>query len=110
MNMGGLQRPERSIRVVSPKAAEQNFALAQDRLSGIYERAQDYVGAYKWAKLAEVQGHKGAQKKCEDLVLKMNAAQTEALEPSDRITWRNERLTPKTVFGFHRARRVQSAA
>jgi holliday junction DNA helicase RuvB len=82
------------------KAATQGIAMAQDRLSGFYEKAQDYVEAYKWAKLAAVQGYKGAQKKREELALKMNAAQIEALEPADRIIWRNERLTPKQFSDF----------
>jgi TPR repeat protein len=90
------------------KAAEQNLALAQDRLSDYYEKAQDYVEAYKWAKLAAGQGYEGAQKKCEDLVLKMNSAQMEALEPSDRIIWKNERLTPRQFSDFIGQERIKA--
>jgi TPR repeat protein len=90
------------------KAAEQNHAPAQGHLSDYYERAQDYVEAYKWAKLAAGQGYEGAQKKRENLVLKMNAAQIEALESSDRIIWRNEWLTPKQFSEFIGQERVKA--
>jgi len=90
------------------KAAEHNLALAQDRLSDCYEDAQEYVEAYKWAKLAAGQGHAGAQRKCEALLQKMNAAQSEALEPSDRIIWRNERLIPKEFSVFIGQQRVKT--
>jgi Holliday junction DNA helicase RuvB len=90
------------------KGAEQNLALAQDRLSDFYGMAEDYSEAYKWAKLAAGQGHEGAQKKCEDLVLKMNAAQIEAVEPSDRIVWQSERLTPRQFSDFIGQERVKA--
>ena len=105
---GGVTKDESEAIKWYRKAAEQNLALAQDRLSDSYERVQDYIEAYKWAKLAAGQGYEGAQKKCENLVLKMNAAQIGAVEPSERITWRNERLTPKQFSDFIGQERLKS--
>ena len=62
--------------------------------------AQDCVEAYKRMKLAAAQGSEGAQKKCEELVLKMNAAQVEAVEPKDQILWKRDRLMPKQFSDF----------
>ena len=94
------------------KAAEQGHATAQINLSEIYETGdsvtQDFVAAYKWAKLAAAQGREEAHKKCEELVLKMNPEQIEAVEPKDQILWKRERLMPKQFSDFIGQKRAKA--
>jgi Holliday junction DNA helicase RuvB subunit len=86
------------------KAAEHGNADAQFRLGIYYENlagvAQDYGEAYKWMKLAAAQGYEGAQKKCEELVLKMNAEQVKVVEPADQMLWQREHQTPMLFSEF----------
>jgi holliday junction DNA helicase RuvB len=96
------------------RAAAHGHANAQYNLGICYETAtkgdcitQDYVEAYKWMKLAAAQGYEGAQKKCEEIVLKMNAEQIGAAEPTDQMLWKHERLTPSLFSEFIGQNRVK---
>ena len=96
------------------RAAEHGHPDAQYNLGICYETAtkgdciaQDYVEAYKWMKLAAAQGYEGAQKKCEEIVLKMNAEQIGAAEPTDQMLWKHERLTPSLFSEFIGQNRVK---
>jgi len=64
------------------KAAEHGNTDAQINLAGCYENGEgvavDLLEAYKWTRLAAAGGKAGAQKKCEELLQKMNPAQTAA--------------------------------
>jgi tetratricopeptide (TPR) repeat protein len=61
------------------KAGEHGNPEAQFNLAGCFEKGegvmQNFVEAYKWAKRAAAQGNQAAQKKSEELVLKMNPDQ-----------------------------------
>ena len=66
------------------KAGEHGNADAQFNLAGCFEKGegvmQNLVEAYKWAKRAAAQGHPAAQKKVEELLLKMNPDQIKTVK------------------------------
>ena len=71
--------------------------------------AQDYVEAYKWMKLAAAQDYEGAQKKCEEIVLKMNAEQIEAARAlRTKASGNMNDLTPKQLSDFIGQNRVKA--
>ena len=97
------------------RAAEHGHADAQYNLGICYETAtngdwitQDYVEAYRWMKLAAAQGYEGASKKCEELVLKMNAEQIRVVEPADQMLWKREQQTPKLFSDFVGQNRIKA--
>ena len=95
------------------RAAEHGSADAQHNLGVSYESgegviAQNYVDAYKWMKLAAAQGYEGATKKCEEIVLKMNAEQIAQVEPDHQILWKRERLTLKRLHDFIGQNRIKA--
>jgi tetratricopeptide (TPR) repeat protein len=66
------------------KAGEHGNADAQFNLAGCFEKGegvmQNFVEAYKWAKRAAAQGNEVAQKKCDELILKMNPEQVKTVK------------------------------
>jgi TPR repeat protein len=66
------------------KAGEHGNADAQFNLAGCFEKGegvmQNFVEAYKWAKRAAAQGNEAAQKKCDELILKMNPDQVKTVK------------------------------
>jgi holliday junction DNA helicase RuvB len=94
------------------ESAAQGNAAAQYSLAVLYEKGgsvpQDYVEAYKLAKLAAAQGYEGAQKKREELAHKLSAEQIEAAEPADQFLWRQERLIPNTFSDFIGQERIKA--
>ena len=66
------------------RAGEHGNADAQFSLAGCFEKGegvmQNLVEAYKWAKRAAAQGHPAAQKKGEELLLKMNPDQIKTVK------------------------------
>ena len=94
------------------RAGKQGHADAQYNLAICYEKgdgiAQDYFEAYRWIKLAAAQGYEGAQKICEELLLKMNAEQIAAVEPVHQVLWKRERLTLKQLPDFIGQNRIKA--
>jgi Holliday junction DNA helicase RuvB len=94
-------------------AADHGSDDAQHNLGVCYESgegviAQNYVEAYKWMKLAAAQGYEGASKKCEEIVLKMDAEQIAAVEPDHQMLWKRERLTLKRLCDFIGQNRIKA--
>ena len=95
------------------RAAEHGQDDAQFMLGNCYESgegvmAQNYVEAYKWMRLAAAQRHEGANEKCEEIVLKMDAEQIATVAPHHQMIWKRERSTLKRLCDFIGQNRIKA--